>query len=78
MKEILCPKCKSNEIEAKYTTYILVNDMVIEEDKDRSYRYCESTDHYLDGDLSEFLICLQCSHTWEDECWHFEDHKEEE
>ena len=78
MKEILCPKCECKEIEAKYTTYILVNNMAIEEDNDRSYRYCERTDHYLDGDFSEHLLCLQCSHTWEEEDWQFVEHNEED
>ena len=64
MKEILCPECESNEIEAKYATYMMVNDMAIEEDGDLSYRYCESTDHYLDGDFSDHLLCLKCSHIW--------------
>ena len=72
MKEILCPKCESNEIEAKYAVYILVNDMAIEEDEDSSYRYCESTNHSLDGDFSDHLLCLQCNHVWE-ENWQYID-----
>jgi len=72
MKEILCPECKSNEIEAKYATYIMVNDMAIEVDEDRSYRYCDSADHYMDGDFSDHLLCLQCNHVWEEE-WQYVD-----
>ena len=66
---IVCPECLSELITAKYSTEIFINEMVVEVYKKTKYRYCESTDHYLDGDFSDTLICKECSHTWEQPDW---------
>ena len=74
MKEILCPECGSDLISAKYSIEMFINEMAIEIEKNRSYRYFESTDHYLDGDFSDALICCDCSHGWVDEDWQVQNH----